>query len=82
MNPSALKPSVLALGLAFAASMPAAATAPLPAASHAPAAADWVATSNRHAQMLLQAQAQFEPERALVFGMPGYDDQAADLGPG
>jgi len=42
---------------------------------------DWVARSNRDAQVLLQAQAQFAPESASAVGLPGYDDKVADLGP-
>lgn len=41
----------------------------------------WVATSNGYAQILLAAQAKFAPESASFFGVPGYDDQVADLGP-
>jgi uncharacterized protein (DUF885 family) len=42
---------------------------------------DWVARSNRDAQVLLQAQAAFQPERASSIGLPGYDDKVSDLGP-
>ena len=42
---------------------------------------DWVARSDRDAQVLLQAQAAFEPENASSIGLPGYDDQVADIGP-
>ncbi len=38
-------------------------------------------TSNRYAQILLNAQAPFQPEYASFFGVPGYDDQVVDLGP-
>ena len=41
----------------------------------------WVATSDRHAQILLRAQAQFEPENASAVGLPGYDHKVADIGP-
>ncbi|NOT88148.1 MAG: DUF885 domain-containing protein [Lysobacter sp.] len=82
MNPSTL---VLALSLAIA--MPSCAlaqtAAAVPAAAkQAPAPAPaWVDTSNRYAQILLQAQLRFQPESASFFGIPGYDDKVADLGP-
>jgi hypothetical protein len=40
-----------------------------------------VETSNRDAQILLEPQARFAPESASFFGVPGYDEQVADLGP-
>jgi TPR repeat protein len=40
-----------------------------------------VEASNRNAQILLQAQAAFQPEYASFFGVPGYDDKVADFGP-
>ena len=33
----------------------------------------WVATSNRDAEILLQAQAESSPEDASAAGLPGYD---------
>ncbi len=42
---------------------------------------DWVARSDRDAQALLQVQASFEPESASSIGLPGYDEQVADIGP-
>jgi hypothetical protein len=42
---------------------------------------DWVKRSNELAQPLLKAQAEFAPEFASFFGLPGYDDRVADLGP-
>ena len=45
------------------------------------AASDWVARSNQDAQVLLQAQSEFAPERASSIGLPGYDDKVSDLGP-
>ncbi|MFC4819763.1 DUF885 domain-containing protein [Dokdonella ginsengisoli] len=44
-------------------------------------APDWVKRSNDLAQPLLKAQAEFAPEFASFFGLPGYDDRVADLGP-
>jgi len=44
-------------------------------------APDWVKRSNELAQPLLKAQADFAPEFASFFGLPGYDDRVADLGP-
>jgi uncharacterized protein (DUF885 family) len=75
-----MKPLVLAIVLALSAPLPALAQAVAPAAQVKPAPA-WVETSNRYAQILLQAQAPFQPEYASFFGIPGYDDQVADLGP-
>ncbi len=75
-----MKPLVLAIALALSAPLPALAQAVTPAAQGKPAPA-WVETSNRYAQILLQAQAPFQPEYASFFGIPGYDDQVADLGP-
>lgn len=42
---------------------------------------DWVRRSNEVAQPLLKVQAEFAPEFASFFGVPGYDDRVADLGP-
>lgn len=42
---------------------------------------DWVTTSNAHARALLDAQMRFQPERASLIGIPGYDHLVADLGP-
>ncbi len=42
---------------------------------------DWVAHSNQDAQILLQVQAAFSPERASGIGLHGYDAKTADLGP-
>ncbi|MEA5666022.1 DUF885 domain-containing protein, partial [Stenotrophomonas sp. MH1] len=72
-----MKPLVLALALALAAPLPLSVAA-APAAKSAPA---WVTHSNELAQILLQAQAPFQPEMASFFGVPGYDDKAVDLGP-
>lgn len=51
------------------------------AAAVAAPAPDWVAKSNKNAQLLLDAQAKFSPEFAARFGLAGYDDKIVDLGP-
>lgn len=70
-----IKPLVLALALSL--SLPALAQQAKPDAT-APA---WVARSNQDAQILLDAQAPFQPEMASFFGVPGYDEKVTDLGP-
>ena len=40
---------------------------------------DWVAQSNRHAQVLLDVLARFNPESAAQFGVAGLDEQIADV---
>lgn len=76
-----MKPLVLAVALALAAPLPLTATAAAPAATKTtPAAPAWVARSNELAQILLQAQAPFQPEMTSFFGVPGYDDKVVDLG--
>ncbi|MEQ1513793.1 MAG: DUF885 domain-containing protein [Lysobacteraceae bacterium] len=81
-----MKPIALALALSLAIAMPTCALAQAattaPAAKGIPTAAPaWVQTSNRYAQILLEAQLRFQPESASFFGIPGYDDKVADLGP-
>ncbi|HEV8695121.1 MAG TPA: DUF885 domain-containing protein [Lysobacter sp.] len=49
------------------------------AAKSAPA---WVAKSNEYTQILILAQAPFQPEQVSFFGVPGFDDQVFDYGPG
>ena len=77
----------LAVALALVAPLPVLAGAATPAAAAAPSATPvratpaWVETSNRDAQILLEPQARFAPESASFFGVPGYDEQVADLGP-
>lgn len=75
-----MKPLVLAIALALSAPLPALAQTAAPAAQAKPAPA-WVEASNRNAQILLKAQAAFQPEYASFFGIPGYDDKVTDLGP-
>ncbi|HYG06163.1 MAG TPA: DUF885 domain-containing protein [Stenotrophomonas sp.] len=78
-----MKPLALAICLALVAPLPAVAAAAPPAGTAAktnPAPA-WVERSNGFAQILLQAQGPFQPELVSFFGVPGYDDKVADLGP-
>ncbi|MEG1680261.1 MAG: DUF885 domain-containing protein [Stenotrophomonas sp.] len=75
-----MKPLVLAVALALAAPLPLTASAAAPATTKTtPAAPAWVARSNELAQILLQAQAPFQPEMTSFFGVPGYDDKVVDL---
>ncbi len=79
-----MKPLVVAVALALAAPLTVPGTvaaAPAAAAKATPAAPAWVAHSNQLAQILLQAQAPFQPEMTSFFGVPGYDDKVVDLGP-
>jgi uncharacterized protein (DUF885 family) len=77
-----MKPLALAIALTFALGIPLSATAQSPAPTvAAKPVPEWVNTSNRYAQILLQAQLRFQPESASFFGIPGYDDKIADLGP-
>jgi hypothetical protein len=84
-----MKPLALAIALTLFAAAPsafahAATPASSAAAGTAPAAKAppaWVAASNAHAQVLLGATLRFQPEQASFFGIPGYDDQVADLRP-
>ncbi len=59
---------------------------PQPNPVSAPAAAhedrSWIARSNENAQLLLQLQAQFQPEAAARMGIPGVDDRISDFAPG
>ena len=77
-----MKPLVLAIALALALPAAVSAQAPTPqASSTVPAVPAWVAKSNADAQVLIAAQAKFQPEGFSFFGIPGYDDKVADLGP-
>ncbi|HEY9541819.1 MAG TPA: DUF885 domain-containing protein [Luteimonas sp.] len=77
-----MKPLVLAIALALTLPVAASAQAPAPqAATAAPATPAWVEKSNADAQVLIAAQAKFQPEGFSFFGIPGYDDKVADLGP-
>jgi len=75
-----MKPLVLAVSLALLAPLPLAVQA-APAKATTPAAPAWVARSNAFTQILLDAQGPFQPELVGFFGVPGYDDKVADLGP-
>jgi uncharacterized protein (DUF885 family) len=46
------------------------------------AESDWVAESNRHAQVLLEILAKYSPESAASLGVEGFDEQIFDLKPG
>src|SRR3546814_13835316 len=77
-----MKPLVLAISLALILPVAASAQAPAPqAATAAPATPAWVEKSNADAQVLLAAQAKFQPEGFSFFGIPGYAAKVADLGP-
>jgi len=76
-----MKPLVLAIALALAAPLPVLAQAAPAAAAAEAAGPAWVKRSNDFAQILLQAQAPFQPEEVSFFGVPGYDDKVTDLGP-
>lgn len=45
-------------------------------------APDWVARSNAHTRVVLEAQAKLAPEGAARVGVSGVDDQITDLSPG
>lgn len=84
MKPPALAPLFLAVSLALLAAPAAHAQTP-PAAKAAPArpaAPAWVERSNEYTQILIRAQAPFLPEQVSFFGIPGFDDQVFDFGPG
>jgi uncharacterized protein (DUF885 family) len=80
MNLSGLRPTLLAMALACVVSPAVQAAAPVPHATATTAPA-WVATSNRYARILLDAQGPFQPEQLSFLGVPGHDDQVADYGP-
>jgi hypothetical protein len=78
-----LKPLTLAVALALLAPLPAfAQAAPATQQAAAPAAPAWVARSNEYTQLLIMAQAPFQPETVSFFGVPGFDDQVFDYKPG
>lgn len=70
----------IVFGLCASAAWAQPASAPA-AATPSAAVPGWVAKSNADAQVLLQALAQFHPEFASRFGLPGYDDKVIDLKP-
>jgi uncharacterized protein (DUF885 family) len=58
------------------------ASAPTAASKAAPVSTPaWVKQSNAYAQVLLKTLAEFNPEFASRFGLPGYDDKVIDLKP-
>ena len=80
-----MKPLVLAITLALLsplqavlAQLPATPAASTPAAARSAPA--WVVKSNAHAQLLLDAEARFNPESASSIGLAQYDGLARDLG--
>lgn len=77
-----MKPLALALALVLLAPLPLLAKQPPVSAASAKATPAWVTKSNEYAQILLQAQAPFQPEQLSLFGIPGFDDRVADLGAG
>jgi uncharacterized protein (DUF885 family) len=78
-----LKPLTLAVALALLAPLPALAQAtPTTKEAAATSAPAWVARSNEYTQILILAQAPFQPETVSFFGVPGFDDQVADYRPG
>ncbi len=46
-----------------------------------PAPPAWIATSNRHAAIVLDSLARFQPEVGSLFGVPGSDERVYDHGP-
>lgn len=83
-----MKPLALAIALTLFAAAPSAfahgatpATTTAAPATKTKAPPAWVEASNAHAQVLLGATLRFQPELASFFGIPGYDDQVADLRP-
>ncbi|MCA1713612.1 MAG: DUF885 domain-containing protein [Gammaproteobacteria bacterium] len=81
-----MKAHVLAMTLALLAPLPVLAQAVAAPAAAKPVAASpapaWVEKSNAYAQILLKAQGPFQPEQLSFLGVPGYDDQVFDFGPG
>jgi len=71
----------LARGLLTAAAGAAMACAATATAAAAPALPAWVQDSNKAAQPLLIALAEFNPEGATQLGVDGYDDKVIDLQP-
>ena len=57
------------------------ASSPTPTPTQAPAAG-WVARSNEHTRVVLEAQARLAPEGAAQVGVSGVDEQITDLSSG
>ncbi|HSR64219.1 MAG TPA: DUF885 domain-containing protein [Xanthomonadaceae bacterium] len=79
-----MRPLLLALSIAAVLAAPQPSPAAPAAAKTTPAhaAPAWVAKSNQYAQILLRAQGPFQPEQLSFLGVPGYDEQVFDFGPG
>ncbi|HEY0480092.1 MAG TPA: DUF885 domain-containing protein [Kofleriaceae bacterium] len=74
---------VFALACSHPPSPPAPASPPGPApAARSADDRSWIERSNQNAQLLLQIQAEFQPEAAARQGIPGLDDRIADFTPG
>ena len=76
------KSLIAGIALALGGAVAAQAAPASPSASAPMATPAWVARSNADAQPLLKVLADFNPEFASQFGLPGYDDKAIDLKPG
>lgn len=78
---------IFAAVAAFALCAPAALAAPPPSSAKPDLRPDkapvpppaWVVKSNGYAQVLMKVLAEFNPEFASQFGLPGYDDKVVDL---
>ena len=79
-SPAALAALFICVPAAFAAPPPSAKPDLRPDHPRVPAPA-WVRQSNADAQVLLKVLAEFNPEAASQFGVPGYDDKVVDLKP-
>ena len=77
-----MKKQILSLALIAAIGFTAPAFGATPAKSTAPASPAWVQQSNKDAAILMKVMAQYSPETATFFGIPGFDDKVMDLGPG
>ncbi|MEO9078201.1 MAG: DUF885 domain-containing protein [Rhodanobacter sp.] len=74
---------VIAAACAFCAPAAfAAASAVTPTEQSSTASPAWVQQSNTYAQTLFKILAEFHPEAASHYGLPGYDDKVIDLKPG
>lgn len=69
------------LVFAISCSQPASKPASTPVSASA-ADRGWIERSNQNAQLLLQVQAEFQPEMAARTGIAGLDDRIADFAPG
>lgn len=75
------RPLIAGIALALGGTVAAQAAPADPSDSAPTATPAWVAKSNADAQPLLKVLADFSPESASDFGLPGYDDKAIDLKP-